>query len=285
MTHQQHLDQPEPWAQKAELLAKGFKRYRAALDALPHESRRPLVIKPSFHRHLTFLTPLDGWGTVAETHLGFMLTNEVNSFGQGLEKLAAWARELDAADIGEKQELLLELVIPLAAHVLNLPFALKNRFAFAAMRLSDEVNQFCNREPERLERTSDDMKSPRWKDIWCYCAHWTRYPQVKNAVEKICLAGNSRVSRVDTYRDRFVHRIPHYIGLGMLETTSVEWDERRWTATTSNLPPLDLLEIVKELTPVHEACRQAHAELCALADEQWQHVHSLLARSGSEAYP
>lgn len=281
MTHQQHLDQPEAWARETELLANGFQRYRAALDALPHESHRPLVNKPSFHRHLTVFTPLDGWGTVAETHLGFMLTNEVNSFGQGLEKLAAWARVLDAADIDEKQELLLEFVIPLAAYVLNLPFALKNRFAFAAMRLSDEVNQLCNRAPVGLKRTSDDMNSPNWKDLWGYCTHWTTCRKVKKAVEKICLAGNSRVSRVDTYRDRFVHRIPHYIGLGILETTVVERSERGWTATTSNLQPLDLVEIVRELTPAHEACQQAHAELCALADEQWQHIHPLLDCSGS----
>lgn len=285
MTPPQHPDQPDAWAQQTELLANGFQRYRAALDALPQESSLPLVLKPSFHRHLTVFTPLDGWGTVAETHLGFMLTNEVNNFGQGLQKLAAWARVLDTANIDEKHELLREFVIPLAAHMLNLPFALKNRFAFAAMRLSDEVNQLCNRVPGGLARTSDDMNSPKWKNLWSYCTLWTKCPQVKKAVEKICLAGISRVSRVDTYRDRFVHRIPHYIGLGILETTVVQQKDRVWTVKTSNEPPLNLLEIVNELTPAHEACRQAHAELCSLADEQWEHIRPMLNRCGSETHP
>lgn len=56
----------------------------------------------------------------------------------------------------------------------------------------------------------------------------------------------------------------------------------RARAGKSNLPPLDLPEIVRELTPAHEACCQAHAELCALADEQWQHLRSLLGRSGPQ---
>lgn len=285
MTHQQHLDQPEAWAQQSEHLAKGFQRYRAALDALPHESRRPLVIKPSFHRHLTFQTPLDGWGTVAETHLGFMLTNEVNSFGQGIEKLAAWAQVLETSDIDEKHELLLEFVIPLAAHVLNLPFALKNRFAFAAMRLSDEVNRMCDIGTSGLKRTSDDLRAPEWDSLWRYVAPWTSCTRVKEAVEEIAPGGKSRTSRIETYRDRFVHRIPHYIGLGVLETTVAEWNDSGWTTSTSYMQPLDLLEIVRELKPAHNACRQSHAELCALANEQWQHIHPLLARFGSGASP
>lgn len=263
-------------------MAKGFQRYRTALNALPHESHRPLVIKPSFHRHLTVHTPLDGWGTVAETHLGFMLTNEVNSFGQGLEKLAAWAHVLEMSEIDEKHEPLLEFVMPLAAHVLNLPFALKNRFAFAAMRLSDEINRMCDMGAGELERTSDDLEAPKQDSLWRYVAPWKSCTQVKEAVKKITPGRKSRTSRPETYRDRFVHRIPHYIGLGILETTIAEWNDRGWTTKTSYLPPLDLLEIVRELTPAHEACCQAHAKLCALADEQWQHLRSLLGRSGSQ---
>lgn len=240
------------------------------------------MIKPSFHRHLTIHTPLDGWGTVAQTHLGFMLTNEVNSFGQGLEKLAAWARVLETSDIDEKHELLLEFVMPLAAHVLNLPFALKNRFAFAAMRLSDEVNRMCDMGIGELKRTSDDLEAPKQDSLWRYVAPWKSCTRVKEAVKKITPGGKSRTSRTETYRDRFVHRIPHYIGLGILETTIAEWNDLGWTTKTSYLPPLDLLEIVRELTPAHEACRQAHAELCALADEQWQHLRPLLGRSGSQ---
>jgi hypothetical protein len=284
MIHTQHLDQPAAWARETELLAEGFQRYRTALDALPHESSRPLVVKPGVQRHLTMFTPVDGWGTVAEAHLGFMLTNEVNIFGQGLVKLAAWARVLDAADIDEKHELLLEFVSPLAAQVLNLPFALKNRFAFAAMRLSDEANRLCNKGLKSLERTTDDMKAPKWDLLWRYGEPWTSCTRVQEAVEKIFPGGGKRVSLIDTYRDRFVHRIPRYIGLGILEKTLVERNERGWIVTTNNLPPLDLFEIVRELTPAHDACQQAHAALCALADEQWQHVRLLLDRSGSKAH-
>lgn len=275
----QHPDQPIAWALQTDLMADGFRRYRTALDALPPESRRPLVARPSFPRHLTFLTPLDGWGTVADTHLGFMLTNEVNSFGQSLEKLAAWARVLDAVGIGEKHELLLEFVTPLATYVLNLPFALKNRFAFAAMRLSDEANQLCSKVADGLERTSDDRRVPEWKVLWRYGAHWQSWAGVKKAVEDISPDGSNRVGRIEKYRDRFVHRIPHYIGLGILETTSVERRESGWTVTTSNVPPLDLFEIVRELIPAHEACRQAHAVLQELANEQWLHLCPWLDRS------
>lgn len=206
MTHQRHVDQPVAWMQQTELLAKGFQRYRAALDALAPESRRPLVIKPNFHRYLTFFTPLDGWGTVADAHLGFMLTNEVNSFGQGLEKLVAWSSVLTAVDVDERHELLLEFVMPLAVHLLNLPFAIKNRFSFAAMRLSDEANWLRNSEPQNLERTSDDMTAPNWKSLWRYVKPWTSCTRVEEVVNSICPHGRHRLSRVETYRDRFVHR-------------------------------------------------------------------------------
>ena len=276
MTQQRHPDQPAAWANQTDLLIGCFQRYRAALDSLPDESHRPLLVKPSFHRHLTFLTLLEGWGTVAETHLAFKLTNEINNFGQALQKLTAWESVLNSAEVNEKHELLIEFVIPLAIHVLNLPFALKNRFAFASMRLSDEVNQFGNSHPVHLERTSDEMKTPEWKLMWRYGAHWHACAGAKESVEKIVPNGSRRVGNIHAYRDRFVHRIPDYIGLGSLEKTSVERSERGWKVTTSNLPPLNLQDIVRDLIPAHEACIQAHAALCKLAEEHWQHLHPLL---------
>jgi len=284
MTHQQFVDQPEAWAQQTNLLSHGFEQYRTALDALPAEQHRPLVTKPSFHRRLTVFTLFDGWGTVAQTHLGYMLTNEVNSFGQGLQKLAAWACVLKTADTEVKHELLVEFVMPLATHALNLPFALKNRFAFAAMRLSDEANRISKNETCKLKKTSDDSKAPNtWNEFWNYGAPWSSCASVRGAVEEIFPDLKSRLRPIDTHRDRYVHRIPQYLGLGVLETASVEWDHNKWTVKRTELPALDLDEIVAVLTPYHQASLQAHAALCALANEQLQCIQVLLNQPGSSS--
>jgi hypothetical protein len=274
MTDQTPMAQTSAWATQTDILVQGFRNFRDALDSLPCEQHRPLIEMPKLHRHLTCMTPLDGWGTVADTHLGFMLTNEVNTLGENLQKLAAWARVLVHLDIEVKKVLLYELVFPLAEQTLNLPFALKNRFAFAAMRLSDEANQITHK-PCALEKTSDDMKAPRnWKDFWTYSDPWNGCSAVKAAVEKILPDSKDRNGSVDTHRDRSSHRIPFYIGLGILESASVEWQEDRWTVSISERPPIDLDEIVTTLTPRHQACLGAHAALCTLVEEQWQQIQT-----------
>lgn len=270
MTDQTPMGQPAAWAKQTGILVQGLQDYRDALDMLPREQCRTLIEMPKLHRHLTYMTPLDGWGTVAETHLGFMLTNEINLLGQSLQRLSAWARVLVHADIEVKHELLYEFVISLAAQALNLPFALKNRFAFAAMRLSDEANQLTQKNTDS-EKTSDDTKSPKkWNAFWTYSKPWSGCAAVKEAVEKILPDSKNRNGPIETHRDRHAHRIPRYIGLGILESALVEWQEHKWTVSISQLPPIDLDEIVATLTPCHQASLVAHAKLCALAEEQWQ---------------
>ncbi|MCM2342102.1 hypothetical protein [Rhodoferax sp.] len=274
MTDQTPMGQPAAWAKQTGILVQGLQDYRDALDMLPREQCRSLIEMPKLHRHLTYMTPLDGWGTVAETHLGYMLTNEVNRLGQSLQKLTAWASILKRVDIEVKHELLYEFVNPLAELALNLPFAIKNRFAFAAMRLSDEANQLTQNSYS-LEKTSDDTEAPhRWNDFWTYSRPWNGCSAVKTAVEGILPDSKNRNGPIETHRDRYAHRIPRYIGLGILESALVEWQEHRWTVSISELPPIDLDGIVATLTPCHQACLDAHAKLCMLAAEQWQHIQT-----------
>lgn len=269
-------DQPAAWSGQTHLLATGFQRYRAALDGLPASKRRSLIARPDFPRHLTFFTKFDAWCTAAETQVGFMLTNEVNMLGQSIEKLAAWQEVLNTAALDEKHELLQEFVIPLAIYALNLPFALKNRFSFAAMRLADEANQFISPVPVEITRTSDEMVSPKWEIMWRYGSHWNKWQSVKDAVEKIIPNSKNRKTRIESYRDRFVHRIPHYIGLGVFESTKLEQVDQGWKITVSQHPPIELDDIVDELTPVHAACRTTHAAMCELANEQWAALRFLM---------
>lgn len=162
--------------------------------------------------------------------------------------------------------------------MLNLPYALKNRFAFAAMRMSDEANRICPNVAVELPATTDDSAAPKWNLLWAYVSLWKSCEGVRNSVDKITPAGRSRIGRIEAYRDRYVHRIPCYIGLGILESTAVEWNHRGWSATTSNSAPLDLIEIVKDLVPAHDACRKAHIELDGLANEHWQQLKLLTPR-------
>ena len=95
---ERYPDQPATWVQRTELLVSGFRRYRAALEKQPSQSRMPLVTKPSIVcRSNTIATIVDAWATGVETHLDFMLTHEVNQFGEGLQGLLAWAEVLDLA--------------------------------------------------------------------------------------------------------------------------------------------------------------------------------------------
>lgn len=175
----------------------------------------------------------------------------------------------------EQLELVTEFIKPLAVYVLSLPFSLKNRFAFAAMRLSDEANRLCKRNSSSLTPTSDDMQSPSWSKMWNYSTEWSKHLALKVATEAICQAQDKRTGPVNAFRDRFVHRIPHYIGLGITERCVLERNGSRWTITNQNVAPVELADIVADLTPQHEAAMQSHmalVELVELVAEQWEHL-------------
>lgn len=263
-----HPDQPQAWAQETQWLLNAFQRHRDALDALPNHACRPLVEIPPIARHLTFGTPLDVWATPAEVHT-WNLTNEVNAFGQSIQKINAWARIFETFTRDEQINLVTEFINPLAVYALSLPFSLKNRFAFAAMRLSDEANRLCRKSTQQLPSTSDDMKSPKFEEMWKYTSEWRCSSKIKNIAERICPMPKDRAGPVHAYRDRFFHRIPHYIGLGVMERAVLEGNASSWTITNQDIQPVSLATIAADLTPQHAAAMQCHAALVGLVAEQW----------------
>ena len=265
-----HPDQPQAWAQKTQWLLSAFQRHRDALDALPVQSCRPLIEIPPIARHLTYGTPLDVWATPAEVHT-WNLTNEVNAFGESIQKIDAWARIFDTFTRDEQVTLVTEFINPLAVYALSLPFSLKNRFAFAAMRLSDGANRLCGKSTQKLS-TSDDMKSPNFEQMWKYTSAWQRSIAMKNIAESICSMPEDRAGPVHAYRDRFFHRIPHYIGLGVMELAVLEGNASRWTITNQDIQPVSLATIAADLTPQHEAAMQCHVALVKLVAEQWEYL-------------
>ena len=189
-------------AQKTQWLLSAFQRHRDALDALPVQACRPLIEIPHIARHLTLGTPLDVWATPAEVHT-WNLTNEVNAFGESIQKIDAWARIFDTFTLDEQVTLVTEFINPLAVYALSLPFSLKNRFAFAAMRLSDEANRLCGKSSPQLPSTSDDMETPQLKKMWPYTSQWQCGSEIKNIAERICHMPKDRAGPVHAYRDRF----------------------------------------------------------------------------------
>lgn len=202
------------------------------------------------------------------------MTNEVNAFGQSVQKINAWARIFDTFTRDEQVNLVTEFINPLAVYALSLPFSLKNCFAFAAMRLSDEANRLCGKSTAQLTPTSDDMNSPGIEEMWKYTNEWRRGSEIKmkNIAEAICSSPKERVGPVHAYRDRFFHRIPHYIGLGVMERAVLKGNASEWTITNQDLQPVSLATIAADLTPQHEAAMQCHAALVELVAEQWEYL-------------
>lgn len=266
-----HPDQPQAWAQETQWLLGAFQRHRDALDALPAQACRPLIEIPSIARHLTWGTPLDVWATPAEVHT-WNLTNEVNAFGESIKKIDAWARIFDTFTRDEQVNLVTEFINPLAVYALSLPFSLKNRFAFAAMRLSDEANRLCGKNTPPLPSTSDDMNSPNIEKMWKYTSEWQRGSAMKSIAESICAMPKERAGPVHAYRDRFFHRIPHYIGLGVMERAVLKGNASGWTITNQDIQPVSLATIAADLTPQHEAAIQCHVALVELVAEQWEYL-------------
>lgn len=273
-----HPEQPQAWAEETQWLISAFRRHRDALDALPDLANRPLVKIPAIARRQTFLRPLDVWATPAEVH-SLNLANAVNEFGQSIQKIDAWARIFETFTEDEQLHLVIEFINPLAVYALSLPFSLKNLFAFAAMRLSDEANRLCKNHLSQLTPTSDETQSPKWDKMWAYSTQWTKHLALKEATHDICQEQEKRTGPVNAYRDRFVHRIPLYIGLGMMECCVLQREKSMWTITNHNVAAVKLADIVAELTPQHDAAIRSHKALAELVTEQWE----CLSRNHSES--
>jgi hypothetical protein len=259
----------------------GQARYRGALHQIPAEVRRPQVpFDAPVSRHLTMDTMADAWGGTSDTHW-CRLTNEVNDFGYCLDRLHAWKASLDTAESAEARlALLAEVVLPLAHHALNLPMALKSRFAFAVWRTHHEMDVLLSPPGSELSsRSRDSHQAPKWNEMWSEAERWEAIPRLRAAVDAIY--PQSRDSDpVFSYRDRFMHRIPPYLEQGVWSQAHLVRGNGKWTVHMRDEPPLRLSTVLDALVRSHAAAADAHAEFGRLLSEHWAAVQDtyLIAR-------
>lgn len=255
-------------------LCAGFARYRSALHKLPAEvGRGQLPFAVPIPLHLVFDTMAGAWGETSETHW-WRLTNEVNDLGYCLDRLSAWQVSLDSsASSDERLALLAEVVSPLAHHALNLPMALKSRFAFAVWRICDEVDALLKPIGSEIASASQDhSKAPKkFNDMWKKAARWDATNRLKEDVEAIYPQERDE-DPVFSYRDRFMHRMPPYLEQGVWGQANLVRNGGKWAVRMHEEPPLRLSNIVKTLVPSHTAATRAREALGNLLREQWAEV-------------
>lgn len=255
-------------------LCTGFARYRSALHNLPAKVgsvQLPFAIPIPLH--LVFDTMAGAWGETSENHW-WRLTNEVNDLGYSLDKLSAWQTSLDSAESSdERLALLTEFVSPLTHHSLNLPMALKSRFAFAGWRICDEMDALLKPVGAEIASASQDRsKAPRiFNDMWKKAARWDTTNRLKEAVVAIYPQERDD-DPVFSYRDRFMHRMPPYLEQGVWGQANLVRSGGKWTVRMHEEPPLRLSNIVETLVTSHTAARRAREALGELLREQWAEV-------------
>lgn len=251
----------------------GQARYRSALHQLPAEVRRTQVsFDAPVSRHLTLDTMAEAWGETSDTHW-LRLTNEVNDFGYCLDRLTAWQASLDSAESSDARlALLAEVVLPLAHHALNLPMALKSRFAFAAWRTCHEIDVLLSPAgSESASRTKDIDQAPKSNEMWSEAKRWVAITRLRAAVEAI-YPRNRDSDPVLSYRDRFMHRIPPYLEQGVWGQAHLVRSDGRWTVRMHDEPPLPLSDVWNVLALSHAAAINAHTAFASLLREHWTAV-------------
>lgn len=194
------------------------------------------------------------------------ISNTLNDLRRHIIALRAWDAVFDGLDDKTKQRLLIEFINPVATNVINLPHVIKARFGYAVAHLSFHAN-----------RARDDVvwkdDFPPERDVELNTAHkyagcWKAYKRLQYAIEAI--AANDYRKATREFRDRYVHRFPPHIEVGMSDFVTRERDAEtgRVSYRIGGLGPIPLKDAITQLEIQHALCFKALDQFKKLVLEQ-----------------
>lgn len=258
----------------AQLLADGLLRLEEARAVVPENERCQPLVRRSLRSPLasTRFNMAEAWLTYTDQALTYTLPNEVDLLGDTLNDLRAWDEVL--CDLQDENQLLwfIELALPRAVLALNLPFAIQNRLEWLIYALTLEADHVSNSDSLASE-FDPSARLPRSNEVWRRVEQGDNVAALKEAVQKVWPVTSNRLTRVQRYRDEFVHRLMPFIGRGVVELGAMNRQGGgRWSYRMGQTQPLSVAEIANELRPHHQAAVTAYDAIAGFIEHQAQQI-------------
>ncbi|MCG2583838.1 hypothetical protein [Massilia sp. TS11] len=246
-----------------------------------------------FHRQLK-VTPLKGrfmpyrWSTLgneltivwfpySEMLLDYSneLANAINAMTNYTHELAAWRDVIVGLNDQQLMDVTHKFVDPIATLVLNLPYAIRSRFIFAAAHLCHQANRLKYKSEWRDDLPPDDLIYAEIADA--VGRPWPSYRPFKRAWERF----GSRKFQTATgnFRNSFHHQFPPRFEIGYTRSVS-----RKKTSAAGQtiygfggMPPLALAHIVPLLEKECDHAYVLFERFQTLVEEQTRLINAAVA--------
>jgi hypothetical protein len=199
------------------------------------------------------------------------LANVINQLSLDIDKICAWTKIIGEYDEEDSFYIIHEFIAPLCNMCLNLPYAVRSRFIFSVTHLSHQANRtILGRE------WTDDL--PRDEEIYFaimdkYAAAWQSYKKLKLAMER--LSDKEYQDAVNDYRDKYHHRYPSHIGVGLSQFLTRKTREGGAVSYALGYSkPLELNDIAKALKTQHERATKCFMRYQDLVKEQLERIYT-----------
>lgn len=204
------------------------------------------------------------------------ILNSVNQFYSLLIRLGAWSEVLNEYEGQKKFDILVEIIEPLASHIVNIVYAVKGRIAFVTSSLIHHTSSLFG-----TEWKDTDFKAGKFYFVQVYGCLKTFKEYIGSAdkADKLrsCLDQiDDEVFRETTkeFRGRFQHMIPPNIEVGLSGMINrIESQNGRVSYGIGGQKPLSLRDIMPQLNDQHEKCTEAVKAFWELLQEMldiWQ---------------
>lgn len=208
------------------------------------------------------------------------LANTLNDLTNHVQRLQAWAIVIEGMHGDAKMAATHEFIDVLATNAVNLPYAIKSRFAFAAAHLCHQANMTRD-----FASWQDDLPLDVEIDLntsGIYGRGWGKtYNRFKRAVESI--GAKAFRDATGDFRNAYNHRFsPRFvIGMTGMVTRKRNKETGGFYYGFGGREPLELTDIVDLLTAECLRCYTAFEALQALVDEQIGAIRAFDAASNS----
>ena len=204
------------------------------------------------------------------------ILNSINQFYSQLIRLGAWSDVLDEYEDQKKLDILVEIIEPLASHIVNTVYALKERIAFVTSSLIHHTSSLFG-----TEWKDTDFKAGKFyfvqvygclKKLKEYTGSADKADKLRSFLDQI----DDEVFRESTkeFRGRFQHMIPPNIEVGLSGMINrIEDRNGKISYGIGGQKPLCLKDILPQLNDQHEKCSEAFRAFWELLQEMldvWQ---------------
>jgi hypothetical protein len=142
------------------------------------------------------------------------LAGVVNHLIRSTHAIEVWDKVLDGLGPSELLAADTYFVGDLTAVALNLPYAIKNRFAFAVYHLSHQANDLCGKPESAIPIVPDDKVD--FAAMSAVGKPWRDFTRLNQRIEVI--GGKSFRDATDNYRNLYTHRSPRRTLIGLSQT-------------------------------------------------------------------